>query len=336
MTSTLVRYLASSIPLGVPLLYGSTGEIITEKSGHLNLGIPGIMYVGSISGVIGAFLYEQACGNVAANMHAALAILIPLLSCILGSVLMGLIYSFLTVTLRVNPNVTGLALTTFGVGLGNFFGGSLAKLVDSDLPNIILTNTSAYFHIHLPFADKLGWFGEIFLSHDFLTYVSIAIAVVTAIVLNRTRVGLNLRAVGENPATADAAGIHVTRYKYLATCIGSAVAGFGGLQYVMVYADGVWSNNAFGDRGWMAIALVIFALWKPSMAIIGSFLFGMLCNLNNYMPQFGVPLGTDTQELFNMLPYVVTVVVLIITSMRKKREHQPPQSLGLPYFREER
>ena len=336
MMSVLVRYLASSIPLGVPLLYGSTGEIITEKSGHLNLGIPGIMYVGSISGVIGAFLYEQSCGNVAANMNPVLTILIPLLSCIFGSVLMGLIYSFLTVTLRVNQNVTGLALTTFGVGLGNFFGGSLAKLVDSELPNIILSNTSLYFDAHWNAASKLGWFGEIFLSHDFLTYVSIAIAVAAGIILTRTRVGLNLRAVGENPATADAAGINVTAYKYLATCIGSAVAGFGGLQYVMVYADGVWSNNAFGDRGWMAIALVIFALWKPSMAIIGSFLFGMLCNLNNYMPQFGLPLGTDTQELFNMLPYVVTVVVLIITSMRKKREHQPPQSLGLPYFREER
>ena len=336
MIGTIIRYLSSSIPLGVPLLYGSTGEIVTEKSGHLNLGIPGIMYVGSISGVIGAFLYEQACGNRLANMNPALAILIPLLSCIIGSVLMGLIYSFLTVTLRVNQNVTGLALTTFGVGLGNFFGGSLAKLVDSELPNIILTNTSSFYDVSLPFAAKLGWFGEIFLSHDFLTYLAIAVAILTSLVLNRTRMGLNLRAVGENPATADAAGINVTRYKYLATCIGSAIAGLGGLQYVMVYADGVWSNNAFGDRGWMAIALVIFALWKPTMAIIGSFLFGMLCNLNNYMPQFGVPLGTDTQELFNMLPYVVTILVLIITSMRKQREHQPPQSLGLPYFREER
>lgn len=336
MIDTIIRYLSSSIPLGVPLLYGSTGEIITEKSGHLNLGIPGIMYVGSISGVIGAFLYENACGNRLDNMSPALAILIPLLSCILGSVLMGLIYSFLTVTLRVNQNVTGLALTTFGVGLGNFFGGSLAKLVDSDLPSVILTNTSSFFDASLPFAKKLGWFGTIFLSHDFLTYASIVIALIASFVLNRTRIGLNLRAVGENPATADAAGINVTRYKYVATCIGSAVAGLGGLQYVMAYADGVWSNNAFGDRGWMAIALVIFALWKPNMAIIGSFLFGMLCNLNNYMPQFGVPLGTDTQELFNMLPYVVTIIVLIVTSMRKKREHQPPQSLGLPYFREER
>ena len=330
--SMWINFISSSIPLGVPLLYGSTGEIVTEKSGHLNLGIPGIMYVGAISGVIGAFLYEGACGNVKANMVPALAILIPLLCAIAGSMLMGLIYSFLPVTLRANQNVTGLALTTFGIGVGNFFGGSLAKLVDSDIPNVILTNTSSFFCVRLPFADDLGWFGQIFLSHDFLTYASVAIALLAGFILKRTRVGLNLRAVGENPATADAAGIRVTRYKYLASCIGSGIAGLGGLWYVMGYANGVWSNNAFGDRGWMAIALVIFALWKPGMAIIGSFLFGALCNANNYI----TGLGTATQELFKLLPYVVTLIVLIITSMRKKREHQPPQSLGLSYFREER
>ncbi|MBP3313659.1 MAG: ABC transporter permease [Oscillospiraceae bacterium] len=328
----LVAFISSAIPLGVPLLFGSTGEIVTEKSGHLNLGIPGIMYVGAISGVIGAFLYEMSCGNVKEAMVPALAILIPLLCCILGSVLMGLIYSFLTVTLRANQNVTGLALTTFGIGLGNFFGGSLIKLVDSDMPSIILTATSSYFRTSLPFAGKLGWFGEIFLSHDFLTYAAIIIALVMNYVLNKTRVGLNLRAVGENPATADAAGINVTKYKYFFTCVGSAIAGLGGLQYVMAYANGVWSNNAFGDRGWMAIALVIFALWKPSMAIFGSFLFGALCNANNYIRG----LGDATQELFKLLPYIVTLLVLIITSMRKKREHQPPQSLGLSYFREDR
>ncbi|MBQ2730426.1 MAG: ABC transporter permease [Clostridia bacterium] len=330
--NTFLAFIASSIPIGVPLLFGSTGEIITEKSGHLNLGIPGIMYVGGISGVIGAFLYENACGNDLAMMSPLLAVLIPLLASIAGSVLMGLIYSFLTVTLRVNQNVSGLALTTFGIGIGNFFGGSLIKLVDSDMPSIILTKTSSFFRTSLPFADDLGWFGEIFLSHDFLTYASIIIAVIAAFVLKRTRVGLSLRAVGENPATADAAGINVTRYKYVATMIGSAIAGLGGLQYVMAYANGVWSNNAFGDRGWLAIALVIFSLWKPNMAILGSFLFGALCNANNYIQG----LGTATQELFKLLPYVVTLVVLIITSMRKKREHQPPQALGLPYFREER
>jgi len=328
----IVEFISRAILLSIPLLYGATGEILTEKSGHLNLGIPGIMYGGAIGGVIGAFLYENACGNVAENMNPILTILIPLLTSIAFSVLMGLIYSFMTVTLRANQNVTGLALTTFGIGLGNFFGGSLVKLVQSDLPSIALTKTSKIFKAELPFAKDLGWFGEIFLSHDFLAYMAIAIALIATFILNRTRVGLNLRAVGENPATADAAGINVTAYKYIATCIGSAIAGLGGLQYVMAYADGVWSNNAFGDRGWMAIALVIFALWKPSMAILGAFLFGALCNANNYVQG----LGTETQELFKMLPYVVTLIVLIITSLRKKREHQPPESLGLPYFREER
>ncbi|MBQ2252709.1 MAG: ABC transporter permease, partial [Clostridia bacterium] len=171
--NTFLAFIASSIPIGVPLLFGSTGEIITEKSGHLNLGIPGIMYVGGISGVIGAFLYENACSNDIAMMSPLLAVLIPLLASIAGSVLMGLIYSFLTVTLRVNQNVSGLALTTFGIGIGNFFGGSLIKLVDSDMPSIILTKTSSFFRTSLPFAKDLGWFGEIFLSHDFLTYASI-------------------------------------------------------------------------------------------------------------------------------------------------------------------
>ena len=328
----LVAFISSSIPLAIPLLYGSTGEIVTEKSGHLNLGIPGIMYAGAIGGVIGAFLYENACAVAGTALNPALAILIPLLSCIVGSLLMGLIYSFFTVTLRVNQNVTGLALTTFGIGIGNFFGGSLIKLVDSDMPFIVLTKTSNFFRTTLPFAEDLGWFGKIFLSHDFLTYTAFIIAIVASWVLTRTRVGLNLRSVGENPATADAAGIHVTKYKYLATCIGSAIAGLGGLQYVMAYANGVWSNNAFGDRGWMAIALVIFALWKPNMAILGSLLFGALLNASNYIDG----LGDANKKLFEMLPYVVTLLVLIITSMRKKREHQPPQSLGLSYFREER
>ncbi|MBE6573889.1 MAG: ABC transporter permease [Ruminococcaceae bacterium] len=328
----LVQFIFRAVLISIPLLYGATGEIITEKSGHLNLGIPGIMYVGAISGVSGAFIYENMCGNDPAKMNAVLAILIPLLCTIIGSALVGLLYSFLTVTMRANQNVTGLAITTFGIGIGNFLGGSLIKLVDSDIPSIALTSTSKYFKATLPFADKLGWFGDIFLSYDFLTYFAIIAAVVATIVLDKTRVGLNLRSVGENPATADAAGVNVAKYRYGATIIGAVVAGLGGIQYVMAYADGVWSNNAFGDRGWMAIAIVIFALWKPSMAILCSFLFGALCNLNNYING----LGTETQELFKMLPYVVTIIVLVFTSIRKKREHQPPESLGLNYFREER
>lgn len=321
-------FLYRAIMQSIPLLYGSTGEIITEKSGNLNLGIPGVMYVGGIGGVIGAFLYEQHTSV----LNPFLAVLIPLLCSLLCSLLMGLIYSVLTVTLRANQNVTGLALTTFGVGIGNFFGGSLVKLTGSEIPSINLTATSSYFRLSLPFAQKLGWFGQIFLSHSFLAYLAIITAFVSSFVLSRTRIGLHLRAVGENPATADAAGISVEKYKYSATCIGSMIAGLGGLYYVMDYANGVWSNDGFGDRGWLSIALVIFAVWKPNLSIFGSILFGGLYIIHNYIPNLEV----SGQELFKMIPYVVTILFLIVTSIGKKREAQPPASLGLSYFREER
>lgn len=325
MIATIIQ---RAVMQGTPLLFGSTGEILTEKSGHLNLGIPGIMYVGAISGVAGAFLYEH---NVAA-INPLLAVLIPLVCSLIGSTLMGLIYCFLTVTLRANQNVTGLALTTFGIGIGNFFGGSLIKLVNLDVPSIALSKTSQVFKTPLPFADKLGWFGDIFLSYGFLVYVAIAVALLSSYILGKTRIGLHLRAVGESPATADAAGINVTKYKYLATCIGSAIAGLGGLYYVMDYANGVWSNNGFGDRGWLSIALVIFSVWRPSLSILGSILFGFLYVIPTYIPDITV----SAKKLFEMLPYVVTIIVLIITSMRDKKENQPPAALGLPYFREER
>ena len=331
MTFDLTAFLPRAVMQGIPLLYGSTGEILTEKSGNLNLGIPGIMYVGGICGVIGAFFYEQS--TPAADMNAFLAIGIPMLCSLLGSLLMGILYCLLTVTLRANQNVTGLALTTFGVGIGNFFGGSLIKLTGSEVPSIALSATSGYFAKSLPFAKSLGWFGQIFLSYGFLAYLAIILALLTAYFLKHTRPGLHLRSVGESASTADAAGINVTRYKCLATCIGSMIAGLGGLYYVMDYACGVWSNNAFGDRGWLAIALVIFTIWRPNVSVLASILFGGF-----YILYIFIPTGTNLaiKELYKMLPYVVTLVVLIIVSLRKKREDQPPASLGLSYFREER
>lgn len=326
----IISFLQRAIIQGIPLLFGSTGEILTEKSGHLNLGIPGIMYVGAICGVIGAFLYESAVG--AAQLVPILAILIPLICSIAGSLCMGLIYCFLTVTLRANQNVTGLAMTTFGVGIGNFFGGSIIKLSGSDVPSIALTATSNIYKTKLPFASSLGAVGELFFSYSFLAYVAVIIALISAYILNRTRVGLHLRAVGENPATADAAGINVARYKYVATCAGSVIAGLGGLYYIMDYAYGVWSNNGFGDRGWLAIALVIFTVWKPDISILGSFLFGGLLIVNNYIPNLKVA----DQELIKALPYIVTIVVLCIVSARNKKENLPPASLGTNYFREDR
>lgn len=327
----IVTFFQRAVLQAIPILYGSTGEILTEKSGNLNLGIPGIMYMGGISGVIGAFLYEETLAHPS-DANGFLAIFIPLLCTIIGSLAAGLIYCFLTVTLRANQNVTGLALTTFGVGFGNFFGASLVKLTGSDIPSVALTTTSAFFRKTLPFAENAGAFGKMFLSYGFMTYLAIGIAIVCAIFLKKTRGGLHLRAVGENPATADAAGINVNRTKYLATCIGSVIAGMGGLFYVMDYACGVWSNDGFGDRGWLAIALVIFAIWRPDMGIFGSIVFGGLYIIYLFIPG----LDLKNQELFKMLPYLVTILVLIVVSARKKKEHQPPASLGLSYFREER
>lgn len=324
----IVSIIQRAVVQGVPLLFGSTGEIITEKSGNLNLGTAGVMYVGGISGVIGAFFYEQS----AARINPFFAVAVPVLCCVLGSLLMGLLYSFLTVTLRANQNVTGLALTTFGVGFGNFFGGSLIKLTGSEMPSVTLSRTSLCFKASLPFADKLGWFGRVFLSYSFLTYVAIAVALAASFYFSRTRSGLHLRAVGESPATADAAGINVEKYKYASTCAGSVIAGFGGLYYVMDYACGVWSNNGFGDRGWLAIALVIFAVWRPALSVLGSILFGGLFIVYNYIPN----LTMGMQEIFKMAPYLVTIIVLVMVSMRRKRENLPPASLGLSYFREER
>ncbi|MGN0522253.1 MAG: ABC transporter permease [Eubacterium sp.] len=331
VSSTIITFLQRAVVQGIPLLYGSTGEILTEKSGNLNLGIPGIMYMGGISGVIGAFLYENSFDSPN-MMNPFLAVMIPLICSMLGSLLLGLVYCFLTVTLRANQNVTGLAITTFGVGFGNFFGGSLVKLTNSEIPSVALTATSSFFRKTLPIADSTGWFGKIFLSYGFMAYAAIIIAVICAVFLRRTRGGLHLRAVGENPATADAAGINVNKSKYLATCIGSVIAGLGGLYYVMDYACGVWSNEGFGDRGWLAIALVIFAIWKPDMAIFGSILFGGLYIVYLYIPG----LALRTQELIKMLPYVVTIIVLIMSSMRNKKENLGPAALGLSYFREER
>ena len=316
-----------SIVQGIPLLFGSTGEILTEKSGNLNLGIPGIMYVGGSAGILAAYLYEHAVDTVS----PALCIILPLLASLLGSVLMALIYSFLTITLRANQNVTGLALTTFGIGFGDFFGGSMTKIFGSG-GSLSVKTTADYFKTTLPFANKLGDVGTIFFSYGFLVYVAIIIAILAAWFLNRTRAGLHLRAVGENPATADAAGINVTKHKYLATCIGGAIAGLGGLYFIMDYTGGSWTNGGFGDRGWLAIALVIFAIWRPNIGIIGSILFGGLYIAYSYISG----LSRSAVAIFNMLPYVVTIVVLIITSIMDKKESQPPAHLGLAYFREDR
>ena len=315
----MLAFLVSSIRLGMAFLFGSVGETITEKSGHLNLGIPGVMCVGASCGCFAEYLYLSKAGM---NANYFLAVFIPIVATLFGGAVMGFIFSFLTVTLRANQNVTGLALTTFGVGESDYMIAETGS---------IYSKGSRYFTTSLPFADDLGAVGEIFFSHGILIYLAIIIAVVTAFVLSKTRVGLNLRAVGENPATADAAGINVSRYRYASTCIGCAIAGLGGLSFIMDYLNGNW-EYCIDAIGWLAIALVIFTVWKPGLAIIGSIIFGALYIASSFIT--GVSFAS--KEIFKMLPYVVTIIVLVFTSIRDKKENQPPQSLGLPYFREER
>ena len=326
--NTLLQLLQSSVAFGTIIMFGAVGEIITEKAGNLNLGIPGVMYLGAISSLVGVFFYEKNVADPNPLVCALIAILCAFLAAALG----GLLFSFLTITLRANQNVTGLTLTIFGSGVANFFGGLLNGF-SGGVGQIRVATTSKVFMTKIPFLSDLGTVGKLLFSYGWLVYVAIIIAVLSQWFLNKTRRGLNLRAVGENPATADAAGINVTLYRYLATCIGTGIAGLGGLYYVMDYTKGTWANDGTMENlGWLAVALVIFAIWRPKNAIWGAYLFGLLFWAYLYIPG----LTRKSLELFNMLPYVVTIIVLVFTSFRKKRENQPPNALGLAYFREER
>ena len=320
----IITFLVSAIKFGMVLLLGSTGETITEKSGHLNLGLPGVMCVGTACGCLAeAAFFDLVGGRRGMENLSFLAIIIPVIATVIGGALMGLIFSFLTVTLKANQNVTGLAMTTLGVGISDFMIASVEGYK--------FTAGAKFFNATLPFANNLGGFGKLFFSYGIMVYLSIAIAIAASFLLNRTKVGLHLRAVGENPATADAAGINVTKYRYIATCAGCAIAGLGGLMFVMDYLNGNW-EYVIDAIGWLCVALVIFTTWKPIPGIFCSILFGAFYVAAEYIP--GISLAD--KEIFKMLPYIVTIVVLVITSIRNKKEDQPPQSLGLPYFREER
>ncbi len=323
----LLTFIQKAIVQGIGILFGSIGEILTEKSGNLNLGIPGLMYMGGIAGLMGAFIYESAV----ATPVPFVGFLVSLFFALLVSGLGALIYSFLTITMRANQNTVGLALTTFGIGFGNFFGGSISRLAGG-VGQVSVATTAKAYQACIPGLSKIPVIGKLFFSYGFLTYFAIVLAFALAFFLLKTRVGLNLRSIGENPGAADAAGINIEKYKYLATIAGGAIAGLGGLYFVMEYLGGTWTNNGFGDRGWLAVALVIFSLWDSRKAILGSLLFGALYILYMYIPG----LSRAVQELFKMTQYLVTIVVLVITSMKKKRENQAPEMLGLAYFREER
>ena len=324
----MISLLTSAIAFMPFFLFGCTGEIITEKAGHLNLGIPGIICAGGAGGALGVSIYMNLLNG--GTPSYILLILISIIFAFIFAALLGGIYAFLTVSLKCNQNISGLALTTFGTGLTQFVMKNFVNMSN-------ITTASTLFKNSLPFASALGWFGEIFLSHGIFIYLSVAISIVAAIVIKNTKLGLRLRAVGENPAAADAVGVKVDLYKKLAILIGAGIAGLAGCFFIMDYIQGGYDSYYIMESlGWLAIALVIFTLWKPNFAIIGSIIFGALFILPNVNIMAAITTNTALKKIIEMIPYLFTIIVLLITSITGSKSTQPPASLGLNYFREER
>ncbi|WP_312044548.1 ABC transporter permease [Anaerotignum sp.] len=308
----LVGFLSAAIIAGTPLLFATLGEIFSEKAGHLNLGVEGMMYMGAIVGFI-----------VGLNTHN------PLLAMI-GAVLSGgigaLLYAFLTVSLRVNQTVCGLTLTIFGEGFASFLG---QRVMGSIVPGDI---KSFFAPRQIPGLSSIPYIGEIFFKQDIFVYFGYITIIAATYYLFRTKKGLNLRAVGESAAAADASGINVTLYKYVHILLGGALCGLGG-AYMSLVTVPVWQEHIISGRGWIAVALVIFASWNPVKAMLGAFLFGGLSILGFRLQSMGIQIS---QYLIDMLPYAATIIIVIISTRKNKKEDLPPADLTNPYFREER
>lgn len=317
--STIINFMYAAILAGVPLLLGTIGEILTQKAGNINLGVEGMMYLGAICGFYGAYTFNS--------------IILSILFGFAGGLIGAAIYSVLTVSLKADQNVAGLTLTIFGTGVANSLGASLVKAsVDN---NVSISNYVKSFcgEINFGLLGKLPFVGKLIFSHNFFVYLSLAIAIIIGLYLNHTRIGRNLRAVGENPAAADSAGINVTKYKYIHILLGGGLSGIAGTYIILITCGGSWTHNAIAGQGWIAVALVIFASWKPYRAMLGSIVFGALSILRLYLPKSILDIPP---AIFAMFPFVVTSLVLVISSIKSSKENQQPQSCGVNYFREER
>jgi ABC-type uncharacterized transport system permease subunit len=307
----LTFILAGAVTAGTPLLFATLGEIITEKVGQLNLGVEGMMLIGAVIGF----------GAALSSGNPALGILAGMIAGASGA----LIFAFLTITLRANQIVSGLSLTIFGTGFSSFIG---QKMVGKALSDSI---RNSFKPIKIPLLGDIPVIGSAFFHQNILVYIGYIVAVLLGLYIFKTRIGLNLRTVGENPGAADTAGINVTMYKYLHILLGGALCGIAGAYMSMVTVPS-WQEGVTGGRGWIAVALVIFVTWNPYKAMLGAYFFGGLSILGLYL-QSHVPIP---QSIFDMLPYLATILVLIMISLKKSKENRPPKALGEPYFREER
>lgn len=314
-----IKFLVAAIGAGTPLLFGTVGEILNEKVGHLNLGVEGMMAIGACAGFMGGYLSDN--------------FLVALLCAFVAGMLAALIYAVLTVTFIANQNVAGLTMTIFGVGISNFIGVYMIGTSEGGTLKLPENVTAQMRSIHIPVLSDLPVVGELLFSYNPFVYLGIVVAAVCGWYLYRTKTGLNVQAIGENPGAADAASIQVTRWKYFNILLGGGICGIGGAYCGMIINGGVWISNSVNGLGWIAVALVIFAAWKPHMAILGSFVFGALRVLKYYKVGFMVNMP---DAFFDMLPFLITALVLIITSMRGSKGAHIPAFLGNNYFREER
>lgn len=304
----LVSILAAAITAGTPILYAALGELLTERAGVLNLGVEGMMLMGAVCGFMGAI----ATGNSWVGLAAAM----------LAGGAMAFLHAFLSVSLRANQVVSGLALTMFGTGLSGYLGKAY----------IGMPVASPFMAVPLGPLAAIPGIGPIFFQHNVLVYISYALVIVLWYFLYKTRHGLFLRALGENPAAADAVGIKVFSLRYVYVILGGMLAGLGGAYLSLAYAPS-WLENMTAGRGWIAVALVIFALWNPVRALVGSYLFGGIDALGFHLQMVGVPISVF---FLNMLPYVFTIVVLIFVLVRQNGRLTSPGALGVPYDREDR
>jgi len=317
--SLLVVLIASGVAYGTPLLFAALGELLAERSGVLNLGVEGMMLVGA---VMGFWTVERVHANTELTLVLAL-----LVGAFAGTV-MAAIHAFLVITLRANQIVSGLALTIFAgaAGLSSYLGNDLNL---ADRPAVHA------FHAFLP-TSMQSWpvVGPILFGQNVLVYVSWVCVIGVGLYLTRTRPGLNVRAVGESPAAADTMGINVTRYRYAHTLAGGAFAGVAGASITLAITP-QWVDGITGGAGWIAIALVIFAFWRPELCLVGAYFFGALQALAPQLQARNISLG-PTVLWSNSLPYVMTIVVLVVVSTgTARRRLGAPAALGVPYVREE-
>jgi len=318
--SLLVVVIASGVAYGTPLLYGALGELLAERSGVLNLGVEGMMLVGA---VMGFWTVQRLHAGAGVSLTLAIGI------AALAGAAMALIHAFLVITLRASQIVSGLALTIFAgaAGLSSYLGNDL-NLADSP----------ARYSFHPIFPESVqSWpvVGPIVFGQNALVYISWACVVAVWLYLSRTRPGLNVRAVGESPASADAMGINVAAYRYAHTLVGGAFAGVAGATFTLAITP-QWVDGITGGAGWIAIALVIFAFWRPELCLVGAYFFGALQALAPQLQAREINLG-PTVLWTSTLPYVMTIVVLVIVSASSARRRLgAPAALGAPYVREER